>query len=142
MRVLIVDDDGAIRDVLRDVLEDDGYVVDEVRDGVQALDALRASPDSLVVLLDLMMPNLDGAGMLQAVARDPHLAGRHAFLLMTAGSPTLPLALVELMSAMDIALQPKPFEMDDLLGHVARLVARLERAAPARAPMTPRRARR
>src|SRR5262245_58413653 len=55
-RVLLVDDDQAIRETLRFALEDAGYQVLEAADGIAALQALRATPTGMVVLLDLMMP--------------------------------------------------------------------------------------
>ena len=65
--VLVVDDDTAIRQMLRLVLEDEGYAVREAMDGIEALAALRVSARPLVVLLDLMMPRLGGDGVLAAV---------------------------------------------------------------------------
>jgi CheY-like chemotaxis protein len=64
-RVLVVDDDAAIRSVVAELLEDDGYVVDTARDGVQALQRARDAPPA-AILLDLMMPVLDGWGFVEA----------------------------------------------------------------------------
>ena len=68
--ILIVDDDTSIRETLRYVLEDAGYIVTEAQDGLQALEYLRKTPDPVIVLLDMMMPRLDGAGLLGTVAGD------------------------------------------------------------------------
>src|SRR5579859_2241289 len=68
VRILIVDDDRGIRHTLRAVLEDEGYAVLEAGDGAEGLALVRASLHRLVVLLDLRMPGLDGAGVLDAVA--------------------------------------------------------------------------
>jgi CheY-like chemotaxis protein len=58
---LVVDDDPDIRDSLREVLEDEGYDVSCVGNGREALDHLQAaSPRPCVILLDLMMPVMDG----------------------------------------------------------------------------------
>src|SRR6516165_4584281 len=59
-QVLVVDDDDAIRETLRSVLEDAGYTVVEDHDGLAAVQRLRRSRTPMVVLLDLMMPGLDG----------------------------------------------------------------------------------
>src|SRR5205814_8831977 len=60
-RILVVDDDPDIRDSLREVLEDEGYDVSCVGNGREALDHLKAaSPRPCVILLDLMMPVMDG----------------------------------------------------------------------------------
>jgi CheY-like chemotaxis protein len=61
--ILVVDDDRELRDTLREVLEDLGYSVDAAVDGLDALSHLGGPsrrPD--LILLDLQMPNLDGAG--------------------------------------------------------------------------------
>ncbi|MGH7631481.1 MAG: ATPase, T2SS/T4P/T4SS family [Gemmatimonadales bacterium] len=61
--VLLVDDEDALRRVMRDLLEREGYTVQEARDGVQALDQVdRHAPD--IIVLDLNLPGLDGYGVL------------------------------------------------------------------------------
>jgi CheY-like chemotaxis protein len=63
-RVLVVDDDADLRRQLRELLEKDGWAVDEAADGREALDRLAARPS--LVLLDLLMPNMDGFEFLAA----------------------------------------------------------------------------
>jgi CheY-like chemotaxis protein len=58
--ILVVDDDPDIRESLREVLEDEGYAVTCVSNGREALDHLRTSARPCVILLDLMMPVMDG----------------------------------------------------------------------------------
>ncbi len=67
--VLVVDDDAEVREVVRRALERLGVEVLEAADGRQAL-ALVASHDPQLVLLDLMMPELDGFGFLEELRRD------------------------------------------------------------------------
>jgi len=63
--VLVVDDDASVRGMLGYLLHDEGYDVREAADGVEAIDELVArAPDCMV--LDLMMPNVDGVGVLRA----------------------------------------------------------------------------
>src|SRR5260370_2430896 len=81
--VLTVDDDAPTREVLRSMLEESGYVVSEVGDGVSALKALRSSTVPFVTLLDLDLPLGDGLDVLRAVAADDSLSQRHRFILMT-----------------------------------------------------------
>jgi two-component system chemotaxis response regulator CheY len=123
--VLVVDDDESIRESLRLILEDSGYGVLEATDGVMALNILRATPHSMIVLLDLMMPRLDGTGVLAAVADDPRLATHHAYILMTAGRRTLNLSLIRLLAELSIPVLPKPFELDAILELVAQGAHRL-----------------
>src|SRR5215469_6082308 len=82
--ILVVDDDRSIRETLRVVLQEEGYTVSEAEDGQVALKILQASKEPMVVLLDLRMPVLDGAGVLAFVADDQRLSALHAFLLITA----------------------------------------------------------
>lgn len=123
--VLIVDDDVSIRETLRMVLEDEGHAVEEAEDGLVALDALRATRAPRVVLLDLMMPRLDGAGVLGVVAGDRRLAEAHAFALITATNQTRSLAFVRLLSELRVPVLYKPFDVDTVLETVETLNARL-----------------
>lgn len=70
MSVLVVDDDPLIAGMLRLVLEGEGYEVHEASDGQAALDAVQAfAPD--VMVLDMMMPHVDGYGVLTAMRNGP-----------------------------------------------------------------------
>jgi CheY-like chemotaxis protein len=72
-KVLLVDDEDSLRKVVKDLLERDGYIVSEARDGVQALDQVdRVGPD--IIVLDLNMPGLDGYGVLSHLRSRPATA--------------------------------------------------------------------
>ena len=72
-KVLLVDDEDALRRVMKDLLEREGYTVSEARDGVQALDQVdRFGPD--VIVLDLNLPGLDGYGVLSHLRSRPATA--------------------------------------------------------------------
>jgi CheY-like chemotaxis protein len=58
-RILVVDDETRMRDLLRVVLESRGYSVEEAEDGLQALKMFAADPPDMVIL-DIMMPVMDG----------------------------------------------------------------------------------
>ncbi len=73
MHILIVDDDDDIREVLGLVLRSDGHWVDEAVDGVDALARLQTSSLPSLILLDLMMPRLDGEGFVNAMRKDARL---------------------------------------------------------------------
>jgi two-component system chemotaxis response regulator CheY len=123
---LIVDDDAGIREALHLLLADAGYPsIDEAPDGHDALRRLRSTPAGLVVLLDLLMPKSDGQQVLETVAADAHLAGRHAIVLMTAHRKTLPLPLVATLSKLHTPVLFKPFDIDTLLETVAQAAERL-----------------
>src|SRR5216110_3089138 len=72
-KVLLVDDEDSLRRVVKDLLERDGYIVSEARDGVQALDQVdRVGPD--IIVLDLNMTGLDGYGVLSHLRSRPATA--------------------------------------------------------------------
>lgn len=123
--VLVVDDDDAIRDVLRMVLEDAGYSVEVAAEGMAALDLLRARPERRVVLLDLMMPRLGGAGVLAAVAADDALRGRHVFAVMTALTRPIDGDLAQVLDGLAAPVLRKPFNLDAMLRAVDSLGERL-----------------
>lgn len=84
--VLIVDDDTSIRTMLAYVFHDEGFSVLEAADGQEALDVLRTEPPALLVL-DLMMPELDGVEVLRRRRADG-LAEGTRILVLTAKTDT------------------------------------------------------
>lgn len=126
VRVLIVDDDAAIRQTLRAALEDEDYTVLEAGNGLAALGILRESVEPLVTLLDLRMPVMDGMRLLRTIEADEALAPRHRFLVVTANQDTITAeghALLDRFAAPVIA---KPFELDELLSAVEDAAVRLQ----------------
>jgi CheY-like chemotaxis protein len=71
--ILIAEDDPALRELVRETLDMLGYNILEAVDGEDALRKIRLSPPDLV-LLDIQMPKLDGAGVLKQIRQDPKLA--------------------------------------------------------------------
>ena len=72
--VLIVDDDADVRRILRTTIEGAGMSAVEAANGREALERLAAGPRPALLLLDLMMPEVDGFGTLDAIRSDPGLA--------------------------------------------------------------------
>ena len=123
-RVLVVDDDRGIRELLRVVLEMEGFDVATACDGEQALAVLAASDEGVVVLMDVMMPRLGGLEVCERLAARG-LAGRHRVALMTAG------LLEEAQCPAPVrALLRKPFNLDEIARVTHRLYADL-------VPLTP-----
>jgi two-component system response regulator MprA len=121
MRILVVDDDRAVRESLRRSLEFNGYKVELASDGAQALEAIIASrPDAMV--LDVMMPRLDGL----EVARRLRSTGDDLPILVLTARDTVSDRVSGLDAGADDYL-PKPFALEELL---ARLRALLRRAIP------------
>ncbi|MGW3959079.1 response regulator transcription factor [Amycolatopsis sp. NPDC005003] len=121
MRILVVDDDRAVRESLRRSLEFNGYQVQLASDGAQALEAIIADrPDAMV--LDVMMPRLDGL----EVARRLRSTGDDLPILVLTARDTVSDRVSGLDAGADDYL-PKPFALEELL---ARLRALLRRAIP------------
>lgn len=119
MRILVVDDDRAVRDSLRRSLEFNGYQVDLASDGQQALDSVgSARPDAMV--LDVMMPRLDGL----EVCRRLRGTGDDLPILVLTARDLVSDRVAGLDAGADDYL-PKPFALEELL---ARLRALLRRA--------------
>ena len=128
--VLIVDDDADIREIIHALLEDEGYHVEEARNGEEALRILKKTSHHYVVLLDLRMPVLDGVGVIAAVAKDKSLRQRHSYILATADNRTLPLSFVQQLTALEIPVLSKPFEEHRLFSLVAAAAARAAGTGP------------
>jgi CheY-like chemotaxis protein len=106
--VLVVDDNDLQRAVVADALESEGYDVAVAANGAEALRAVRArAPDVLV--LDLMLPDTDGATVLQDMRSDPALVGVRVVVTTGVHSPD-----VRRLLRADAALF-KPFGMRELL---------------------------
>jgi two-component system, OmpR family, response regulator MprA len=128
-RILLADDDRAIRDSLRRALTLSGYAVTVTPDGVEALAVARREAFD-VLLLDVMMPGVDGLGVCRVLRADGDTT---PVLMLTARVETSD-RVAGLDAGADDYLA-KPFELEELL---ARLRALLRRAAtPARAVGTP-----
>lgn len=121
--VLVVDDDDDIRDVLYDFLMEEGYQVSLARNGEQAL-AMLEREHGLVVLLDLNMPGIDGAEVLDSLQAQQR--SDHQIVVITARH-YVPLEQSWLASGVVQAVVHKPFNLDHLLRlveHVAQPQAR------------------
>ncbi|MCA1675043.1 MAG: response regulator transcription factor [Actinobacteria bacterium] len=121
MRILVVDDDRAVRESLRRSLQFNGYTVELAEDGQQAMDAVtRQRPDAMV--LDMMMPRVDG---LEVCRRLRSIGDDLPVLVLTARD-----AVSDRVSGLDAGADdylPKPFALEELF---ARLRALLRRSTP------------
>lgn len=116
--MLVVDDDEAIVETLQEVLEIEGYRVEGFTDPIRALERLRSGAAPDVVVLDCVMPVVDGRRFLEALAEE----GR-----------TIPVVLVTALCDPGFCVDPghplaaalinKPFDLDDLLDTLARVAA-------------------
>jgi DNA-binding response OmpR family regulator len=125
-RVLVVDDEAAIRDIVRRYLTAEGFEVAEAADGREALDRLRALQPDLVVL-DVLMPGLDGLEVLRRLR-----ASSDVYVIMLTAKAEEVDKLVGLAVGADDYLT-KPFSPRELVARV-RAVLRRGRDAPASPP--------
>ena len=111
-KVLVVDDDPVIRDMMVDILDLEGYPTLVARNGHEALELLRGE-ENYLVFLDLLMPVISGKEVCEILEKDPTLRGRHIIVLMSA------LDRLEEASTLDVdAVMPKPFLVDDVINTI------------------------
>jgi CheY-like chemotaxis protein len=113
--VLVVDDDAAIREAVRDVLQGEGIEVDMAADGLEALAKARQQRPRLV-LLDMRMPRMDGWRFAQALRESGLVV---PVVVMTAAADARRWA-AEIGA---VGLVEKPFAMSELIGAVERYSA-------------------
>lgn len=113
-RILVVDDDGAMRALLTELLSVD-YIVAVARNGAEALASIReAVPDG--VLLDMTMPIMDGWEFLRASRREPAFARVPIIVVSTEGQGSL-----DKLPGVRGCI-PKPFDVEGLLGAVKQFM--------------------
>jgi len=114
--IMVVEDDEAIRETLAEVLEGEGYGVTRAANGAEALEQLHESGRADLILLDLMMPVMDGWELRARLRSDPKYAA-------------IPVVVVSAHHAVagqadGLGVQAwlaKPFDIDHLLGTIGRL---------------------
>lgn len=129
--ILIVDDDSDVRSALAELLEEEGFSVEAARNGREALIRLRTGKiHPALILLDLMMPGMDGWDFRSEQMRDPRLASVPVVIVSASGfsSESIrtqfgPAAYVE-----------KPIEKDVLLGAIRAIVRSDPRSDPPSGP--------
>lgn len=119
-RIIIVEDDNVLRDVLAEKLEKNGYIVDKAQDGVIAMEKIRAvKPDC--VLLDILMPRMGGIEVLEQLHVDPNFSSVPVIIISNSGQP------VEIKRAQELGarefLIKAVFDPNEVLEKVQRVLA-------------------
>jgi CheY-like chemotaxis protein len=111
-RILVVDDDDDLREIIAETIANAGYVVEQAENGLVALDRMRAQPHPppCVVVLDLMMPVMNGWQLVAAMHADASLSG-------------VPICILTAQDRMapppNACLLKKPLRTSDLLAKIA-----------------------
>lgn len=116
-RVLVVDDEPAIRALVAKIVERAGLTVDTAADGAAAIEQLESTPYSVVVV-DLMMPNVDGYALIEYVKNRE--GEKPAIIVVSAGESA---ALRQLDGSMVHSIVRKPFDID-VLGELISAAAK------------------
>ncbi len=115
-RILVVDDEPDIAVVLAELLEAEGYETTRAANGREGLDEILKSPPDLV-LMDVMMPVMDGSQLLAHLKGDPKLRNLPV-IVMSAGNPP------KVVTESGVTFLGKPFDVDVLLAHIFKLIGK------------------
>jgi CheY-like chemotaxis protein len=112
--ILVVDDDADLRETLAQILADVGYSVASASNGEEALSYLRSGPPPSLILLDLMMPVMDGWQFRELQRNDAALAGIPVLVISASGT------WQEQRTRLGVECVRKPVDFDHLLAAVER----------------------
>ena len=133
-RVLVVDDEPAIRALVTKIVERQGFTVESARDGAEAIEKLEQQFYGVIVL-DLMMPNIDGYGLIEYIKQQG--GTRPAIIVVSAGDSV---SLRRLDGSMVHSIVRKPFDIDvlgDLIAAAARTMDEQQQQAQHDASVIP-----
>ena len=119
MRILVVDDERAVRESLRRALQLEGYEVELAEDGADALAKLNGGGTPDAVILDVLMPQIDGLEVCRRIRRD----GNSVPVLMLTARAEVESRVAGLDAGADDYL-PKPFALEELLARLRALLRR------------------
>lgn len=127
-RILLVDDDPDLRVSMTTILESQAYRVATAKDGIECLEQIKKDPPELIIL-DLLMPRLDGFGVVKALKEDPRYA-KYAdipILILTAVREEASRRRYELETGLEMDVDDyveKPIAPPNLLHRVEKLLAK------------------
>jgi CheY-like chemotaxis protein len=119
--ILICEDDESIRELLLDAIQGEGFEVSAVSNGREALELLRRGPGRYLLLLDLMMPGINGYDILERMNDDPLLLGNNIVVVLSATGFIRPVSPGIIEKRLVRGILKKPFELEDLFALLHRL---------------------
>ncbi|WEV54766.1 response regulator transcription factor [Leuconostocaceae bacterium ESL0723] len=128
MKILVVDDDVEIAELLEIYLKNEGYEPIIAYDGKEALSKLNTNPDVALMILDIMMPNMSGLDVLKEVRKDTHMP----ILMLSAKSSDMD-KIQGLMTGADDYVT-KPFNPLEVMARIRSLLRRAQNAVQNVAP--------
>ncbi|MFH1237320.1 MAG: response regulator [Candidatus Aenigmatarchaeota archaeon] len=118
-KILVVDDEESLRELVSAVLEHEGYAVNTASDGEDCLKKLKTmSPD--LILLDMMMPGMSGREVCDKIRKDPKTKGLKIAFLTVAKFSEAGKDILKEMKVLDYI--NKPFDNDDLVKRVKKMI--------------------
>lgn len=132
-KILLVDDDPDLREAMTTILESQLYRVVTAKDGIECLEKVKEDPPDLIIL-DLLMPRLDGFGVVKALKEDPRYAkcAGIPILILTAVREEASRRRYELETGLEMDVDDyaeKPITPQDLLHRVEKLLAKGRKGA-------------
>lgn len=122
--ILIADDDDGVRAMLRDLLEDEGYIVSEVKTGTEVLTRMASGNGYGLLLMDLRMPGIDGLEVLERLRKNNNDTG--VIMITAHGTSSVAIRAMQ-MGAYDYLV--KPFAIEQVLLQVQRFFEHQELAS-------------
>ncbi len=122
-RILVVDDEPGIREMLKEYLAAEGYIIDQAADGIEALELFKKSKYSLVIL-DIMMPKMDG----WTVCREIRKASQTPVIMLSARGEEYDKLFGFELGVDDYMV--KPFSPKELLARSKAIIRRSQNAGP------------
>jgi two-component system sensor histidine kinase ChiS len=124
--ILIIEDEQALLDSYAEVLQTSGYKVTKAADGYKGLNALKANPDKYaLILLDLMMPGMDGLEVLRTVKNDKETYGSSPIVVLTNMTSDKVIKEAFDLGAVSYLIKSE-LEYTDLLNEVKKIVDKKE----------------
>ncbi len=118
LKILAVDDDPLIADLVKATLEGEGFLVSTANNGTETLEALASGEKFDIVLLDIMMPDMDGLAVYTKMQENPELKGTPVILL-TAKAQVADVENARELGITDYIIKPfEPLELGDKIKEV------------------------